>query len=231
VAEAASYSGESRQNGVAGASDGPVCATPYIRLLRPADIEATALRALFRGIADEQGWQSGDDLSFPSRYDPFTVYFGLYVGDSLVGGLHVVRGNSSDLLPTRSVWPEIGFAGRTGVADVFLLALTPAVRARQPAANYPLFWSLGIALWQWCQREGIHELCGIATPRSAALYRRLGWPLSIIGPERNHWGEPCVPFLLSVSAVHAEIARRQAQGSQRYHDILTAAHRTETGEA
>lgn len=223
----------------------------------PADPFSVIVRDFFRTIATEQSWQPGNDLNATSPYAEFARFFvALRSGDSgeengtpeIAGALYLVRGNSTNTLPTRSVWPEIDFGGRTDIADVFLLALAPKFRGGGlglvrvgdsdggnrisgdgPIKALPVFWQLCVGMWQWCHVEGIHELCGIATPRSTLLYRRLGWPLSIVGPERSHWGEPCVPFLLSVSAVHAEITRRAARGSQSYRQIMEAAGRTEEG--
>lgn len=188
---------------------------------------AGELNALFQRIAAEQGWKLGGDLSPASPYVPLSTYFALRYDGVLVGGLHLVRGNPHGLLPTCAVWPELmqsGFAVRTDVADAFLLALDPKLRGRSGGNTAcPLFLLLCVAMWQWCKAEGIEELCGIATPRNAVLYRRLGWPLDIAGPERRHWDEPCVPFVMSVERAANEAVRRAERGSDLYRYVLRAA--------
>ena len=46
--------------------------------------EAKALMQVFAAVAEEEGWQPGDQLgAYPDR----SVYFALQVGETLVGGL------------------------------------------------------------------------------------------------------------------------------------------------
>ena len=188
-----------------------------------ADVgDIDALIAIFAGIANQEGWRPGGELV---AYRDRSVYFGLYHRGELVGGLQLVKPDGSGALPCQKVWPELEFAGRNDVAHVAMLAIAQPVRGKQGESDGPspfLFWLLCIAMWRWCQDNGINELFLEATPRTLGCYRRLGWPLLLRGALREHWGEPCYLVALDIQTVAQNMADKAAR-SRAYRHIMTLA--------
>ena len=191
------------------------------RLLTDVD-DINALIAIFAGIAEQEGWQPGGELV---AYRERSLYFGLYHQGELVGGLQLVKTDELRALPCQKVWPELEFAGRSDVAHVAMLAVAQTVRGKQGEDDGPspfLFWLLCIAMWRWCQDNGINELWLEATPRTLGCYRRLGWPLMLRGALREHWGEPCYLVSLDLHTVAQNVAEKAAC-SRAYRHILALA--------
>ena len=63
-----------------------------------------------------------------------------------------------------------------------------------------------------------------ATPPTLRLYRRLGWPLRIIGELRLHWGEQCYLCGMGVQDV-ADALVGKAQRARSYRILVDQAHR------
>lgn len=181
-----------------------------------SEAEARPLLSLFERIAKEQNWKPGKQLR---AYPDSAVYFGLELNGLLAGGLQLVRGNAHEGLPCLTVWPELDLQGHNDVADIALLALDPKIRGRQE-----LFWLLCIEMWRYCRAHDIDSLYVEVTPANLKLYRRLGWPLQVVGSLRKHWGEECYPGTMTTSAIGREIATRSLH-SLRYRQILQLMHR------
>lgn len=179
-------------------------------------MEVMELLRLIEKIAGEQGWQPGDQLR---AYIGHSVYFALRIKGVLAGGLQLVLDDGSGTLPCRTSWPELDLAGRTDVADVALLALTRECRGRSE-----LFWLLCTELWRYCIFNRISELWFEVPPPVLRLYRRVGWPLEVKGPLREHWGEPTYPCSMPVSDLTAAFIHR-AQSSETYRAIALHALR------
>ena len=112
-------------------------------------------------------------------------------------------------LPVLKVWPELDLAGRADVADVALVALKKHLRGRRH-----LYWALYAAMWRHCLRERITELWMEVPHEKLESYRGLGWPLTVEGPLRLQWEEPCFPCRVSVRGVgEAMIARARRAGT------------------
>ena len=188
------------------------------RLAAPQEV--TELVRLFDQVAKEQGWRPGDQLQ---AYGDHSRYFGLRVGEEYVGGLQLVLGNRAGKLPCRSVWPELPLAGREDIADIALLALKGEWRGRG-GGSLSLFWLLCIEMWRYCASAGIRELWAEVTPTNLRVYRRLGWPLTVAGPLRPHWGEDCYPCRMGVQEL-AESMAQKAQRSETYRSIHVLMHR------
>ena len=187
----------------------------HVRLLeKPENIDA--LIALFEAIAQEQGWQPGDQMR---AYREHSVYFGAYVGNALAGGLHLVLGGT-DSLPVLTVWPELCLHGRRDVADVALVGVKREFRAR-----HDLLWQLFLTLWAWCDTQGIEELWAEVPAPRLRLYNRLGWNLRAQGPPRLHWAEPCLPCRAYVRELAQSFAA-QAQTSPAYRSRLVQAQKS-----
>jgi hypothetical protein len=69
-------------------------------------------------------------------------------------------------------------------------------------------------MWRYCVRERITELWMEVPHEKLESYRGLGWPLSVEGPLRMQWEEPCYPCRVSVRGVgEAMIARARRGGT------------------
>jgi ribosomal protein S18 acetylase RimI-like enzyme len=175
------------------------------------------LRALFREIAQEQGWQSGDWLECEQAG---ANYLGLKVDSEWVGGLQMVVPDGLGRLPYSAVWPDVQLEHPTATGHVTVLGLLPEYRGTPT-----FFWSLCIELWRMCQKAGIDAVVLEATPPMLARYRKLGWPLEEIGSLRMHWGEPCVLAQMEFDRVAVAMVKR-AMRSPAYRTLVTQAVRS-----
>ncbi len=137
----------------------------------------------------------------------------------MVGGLQVIVGVEQARLPYRRVWPEVNVIGAS-VAHVTMLALEKQYRGH-PA----LFGPLCVELWRFCIHERIEQILIEATPQTLRLYRRIGWPLEVVGDLRPHWGEECCYLCrMSVQQV-AEALLRKAHRSATNRRLVEQAYR------
>ena len=165
------------------------------------DAERSALRAMFAGVAAERGWTPGDDLGG----DPNgSVLIGAWVDRALAGGVELRLPNWRRSVPLFSTWPEL--AGLQNAAELVLLALVPERRGTPG-----LLWTLCAETWRHCRRSGVADLLAAVPPRNLRIYRRLGWRPEPVGPEREHWGEPCLPCRIGVAEVATEFGRLAAR--------------------
>ncbi len=156
--------------------------------------EATALIGLLERIAAELAWQPGEQLR---SYQPAAVHFAAYVEGVLAGGLQLVPATRCATLPCELVWPEVRLPRRAQTAHISIMAVS-----REYRGTAELLWPLCIAMWRYCAAHRITDISLEVTPDLYRLYRRLGWPLEIVGDLRPHWGEDC--FLCRMGA--AEVA-------------------------
>lgn len=193
-----------------------LCEIPAgIRIIFFEDMnEAQCLISLFQKLADELGWRPGDQLH---AYPRNSVYFAAMVGEELAGGLQLVVTNGVDPLPSRHVWPEIELSSRTDIAHASIMALKREYR------GFPgLFTALTVEMWRYCATSGITEIWHEATPPTLRLYRRIGWPLEIAGPLRQHWGDDwCYLCKMTTAAVAGNVVIK-AMRSQSHRDTLAA---------
>ncbi len=193
--------------------------TPRIRELQTAD-EVELLIALFSRIAGEEGWQPGGELE---AHISRSTYFGLWANEAFVGGLQIVHPEpATGNLSCHRVWPELdvqALIGGTGkIAHIAVMAIDKPWRGK----NGGLFWHLAVAMWRYCVDSGITDLFLETTPSTLKCYQRLGWPLTVCGPLRMHWGEPCYLTRLNVREVAGSLTER-ATRSDLYHRLLLEA--------
>lgn len=179
----------------------------------PAEV-ACLLTALER-IATDLSWQPGDQLR---AYQHTALHLAVWVGEELAGGLQVVLGAGEADMPSRRVWPEAGTDG-TATAHVTILALEKKYRGRPG-----LFGLLCVELWRCCRAANAQQIVIEATPPTLRLYRRLGWPLRIIGELRPHWGEECYLCAMGVREV-ADALAAKAERARSYRVLVNQAHR------
>ena len=188
-----------------------------IRVNQASKIEdIKSLLQLFTQVANEQGWEPGDQLF---AYTSSSVYFVIMMDERLIGGLQLVLGGTDGIMPYLTVWPELKHASLEKSADVALIAILPEYRGK-----LRLFWLLLVELWRYCAANDIERLWMEITPRTLRLYQRLGWPLAVAGSLRHHWGEECHPCSVSVKELE-RVFNEKARLSSMYHDFVSQAYR------
>lgn len=185
-----------------------------VRLTEPEEIET--LVRLFEDVADVEGWHPEGALRLWLSH---SVYFALLVQGKIVGGLQLVLPDALGALPCQTLWPEVAAGSSHCAAHIAILALEEAYRGQGL-----LFWRISVEMWRYCVGEGIAHLFIEVTPRVLPLYRRLGWPLGIVGELRLHWGEDCSLCTLGIPEV-AETLLRRAERSGYYRQIIAQAFR------
>ncbi|WP_119324950.1 N-acyl amino acid synthase FeeM domain-containing protein [Capsulimonas corticalis] len=186
--------------------------TSVATLSAPQDVDEIV--RLFERLAAEEGWEPGDNLRIDRHR---SVYFAGRSDHELAGGLQMVLGDGSNALPSQRVWPEIDLSGRSDVAHVVILALRPEYRAR-----HGLFWNICVEMWKYCVARGVSEIWIEATPKTLRLYRRIGWPLEIVGDLRMHWDEPCFLCRMGTDEVAAALTSK-AERSAAYKAVVDQA--------
>ena len=174
------------------------------------------LQSLFAQIAVEEAWKPGNQIMAQVGR---SVYFDVEAGGELAGGIQLEIDDGSNTWSFQSVWPEARPACRGRAAYIAILALKKSYRG-----DYMLMWKPCISMWQYCKRVGIEELWIVATPRTLAAYRRLGWPLMVRGELRSHWGEDCYLTSMTVDGVAASLEAK-ARRSLKYRKIVASMHR------
>lgn len=169
-----------------------------VQMTVPADVEA--LLALFGRVAEEQDWQPGNALQ---AYVPYAEHLAVLVGGEVAGGLQAVPGTAPVPPPHQAVWPEVDAGDPARRLHVTVMALAPEHRG-----SARLFWPLCVELWRRCAHDGIETILLEATLPTLRVYRRLGWPLEVIGDRRRHWGEECVLCRLDVGRAAEAITDR-----------------------
>lgn len=172
-----------------------------VTIVCPTDTEQVeALIRVFEQIAAEQSWQPGNQLR---AYPQTSHYFAVLVAGEWAGGMQVVLPDADGHLPCHAVWPESEVIAQGCTAHVTMLALCPQYRGR-----HGLFWPLCVEFWRWCVAEGVETVVLEATPLMLERYRRVGWPLEVIGDLRTHWGEECYLTGMKVREVAGSLLAR-----------------------
>lgn len=177
------------------------------RLTQPDEVGE--LIGVLEGLARDLGWRPGGQL----RADcGAALHLAARANGRTVGGLQVVFGAAGQTPPHQRVWPDV--AAPKAAAHVTILALHPEWRGRAG-----LMWPLCVALWRVCKESGVQTLLLEATPPTLRVYRRLGFPLEVIGELRMHWGEECYLCRMGMAEVEA-VLRGKAERSPAYRKII-----------
>lgn len=178
------------------------------------DREVGNLIQLFETIAQEEGWQPGEQLR---AYQQQALHLGVMMDGTLVGGLQALPGRSIQPLPCQVLWPDASLPDLAHTLHITMMAL-----AKHQRGHARLFWPLCVELWRHCDCQDIHTLLLEATPPTLHIYRRLGWPLEVIGELRPHWGEDCFLCQMGVQQV-AEALTQKAEYVPSYRALLQQA--------
>ena len=139
--------------------------------------EIASLLTIFQQVADELSWQPGDYLhSIPNH----SLHFAGLLDGTLTGGIQLVLQNEEGYLPCQKVWSELKFRPDEKLGHVTIMALAPEFRGCPG-----LFWSICVELSRYCVAQKINAIILECTPPMLKLYRRIGWPLRVIGELRK----------------------------------------------
>lgn len=183
-------------------ADGPSmirCGDEVFARLLASQIEIDEAQALFERVSLEMEWRR--EPASPSAVAPYV--FASYVGDRIAGAIEVRPPGASGRLPILDTWPELRLDRFDRHAELVLLAVAPDFRG-----STACLWALCVEMWRHCRNIGLQTLLMEVPPRNVRIYRRLGWPLEVIGPDRLHWGEPCFPCSLCLDAVAASVLEK-----------------------
>jgi len=183
---------------------GSIC---ICRLVEPAD--QTSLIRAFQEVALEQEWEIGTELSEPNRS---SLYFAAYCAGQLAGGIEIRKPDSTGFLPVYSTWPEISERAIDSPAHVVILAITRKFR-NQPR----LLWTLCTEVWRSCRLLGIKNLLMEVPVANYRVYCRFGWSLEIVGAERCHWGEMCLPCRIDIDVLEQSVLTKVEQAPSLRH--------------
>lgn len=187
---------------------------------------AEAVVALFERVAAEEGWEPGGELRLHiERSAFFSLHDDNQLKRPISGGLQLVLQDGDGRLPCCRVWPEIQISKETKSAHIAVMAVAQESRG-SGSGVIPAFWLLTVEMWRYCVLAGIGEVWIEATPRVLALYRRLGFSLTIRGELRVHWGEECYPASMTAREVAGALAVKAVK-SRTYRAILANAFRFE----
>ena len=173
--------------------------------------EAIHLVDLLEQIAAELSWQPGQQMR---AYASQAVHFAAYADGILAGGMQLVPAMLCEMLPCELVWPDVHLPQRAQTAHISIMALCQEYRG-----TAKLLWPLCVAMWRYCAVNGITSISLEVTPKLFHLYKRLGWPLEIIGDLRLHWGEPCLLCRMGTVDVAGAMVLK-ATRSQTYQAIV-----------
>ncbi len=174
--------------------------------------ETARLINVLEGIAAELSWQPGEQLR---SYQAQAVHFAAYVDGSLAGGMQLVPAPLCQTLPCELVWPEVRLPRRAQTAHISVLAVR-----REYRGTAELLWPLCVAMWRYCAAHRIADISLEVTPKTLRLYRRLGWPLEVVGDLRPHWGEECCYLCRMGTADVAGAMLLRTLRSAAYRDIV-----------
>jgi len=175
--------------------------------------EIIKLIGVLEDIAAELDWQPGRQLH---NYRTQAVHFAAYVDGALVGGMQLVPAPLCQTLPCELVWPDVRLPRRAETAHISVLAVR-----REYRGTAELLWPLCVAMWRYCAAHRIADISLEVTPKTFRLYRRLGWPLEIVGDLRPHWGEECCYLCRMGTADVAGAMLLRTLRSAAYRDIVS----------
>ncbi|MCX6378618.1 MAG: hypothetical protein NT023_03950, partial [Armatimonadetes bacterium] len=178
--------------------------------------EAHELLALFRRVAHELSWQPGEYLNaIPEQ----SLHFAGIADGVLAGGIQLALQDENGRLPCQQVWSELQFSKEDRLGHVTMMALAPEFRGCPG-----LFWSICVELWRYCVGRKLEGIILECTPPMFKLYRRIGWPLKIIGELRMHWGEECYLCQMQTVEVAGSLLMKAIR-SNAYRELVCQAYR------
>jgi hypothetical protein len=172
-----------------------LAAVPDLRVAVADAGERAAIHRLRREHVLAAGWERAADLPPDGEYDAHdadALQIGAWRGETLVGAIRLVLPAPGRLLPVEE---ELGVRVQPAgaVAEAGRLVIAPAHRG-DPA--HRAWGALFARAWLELRARRLSVLAGAASPAMVARLRALGLPFEILGPAREHHGEPRHPVRL-----------------------------------
>jgi predicted GNAT family N-acyltransferase len=137
-------------------------------------------------------------------FDASAIQIGGWDGDDLIACARLVFRDGTRPLPTEEAF---GIRLPTGVGsavDVGRGIVEPAYRDE----GRTVFIGLLATCWLELHARGFSRMCGDAAPWLIEVYKRMGFQVEILGPDRPFWGESRVPILIDgLASVRSVIGR------------------------
>jgi N-acyl-L-homoserine lactone synthetase len=154
-----------------------------------------------------RGWGRPED--FPGglehdSYDEHAVHIIGWHGDIPVATGRIVFPESGRLLPTEEAF-GIVVEPRGRYTD----ASRGVVVREYSDMRHAALLGMMARCWYAIHERGYDDSCvGAATPAMVRLYRRMGFPVRVLGPSRRYWAEERFPILIDTPGVCRVLARR-----------------------
>lgn len=141
----------------------------------------------------EHGWAALDGPLERDGHDDDAVHVGAWAPDgALAGAMRLVLPAPGRRLPVEEAFGLL-VEPRGAVAEAGRLVIAPEHRG-DPA--HALWGALFACAWTELRARGLTVLAGAASPGMVERLRALGLPFEVLGPAREHWGEPRHPVRL-----------------------------------
>jgi N-acyl-L-homoserine lactone synthetase len=172
-----------------------LAAAPWRVAVAQTDAERRAILRLRHRQVVEGGWT--DAPSLPGglerdAHDADALHVGAWDGAALTGAMRLVLPVAGRRLPVEEAF-GIEVEPRGAVAEAGRLVIAPERRG-DPA--HRIWGSLFARAWIELRARGLSVLAGAASPRMVERLTALGLPFEVLGPAREHWGEPRHPVRL-----------------------------------
>jgi hypothetical protein len=167
-----------------------LAAVPDLRVSVAAPAEREAIFRLRAEHITAAGWAVLPERREADEHDARALQIGAWRDDALVGAIRLV-------LPGAPLPVEEAFGLRIephgAVAEAGRLVIAPAHRG-DPA--HRAWGALFARAWLTLRDHDLSVLAGAAARPMIDRLRALGLPFEILGPAREHWGEPRHPVRL-----------------------------------
>jgi hypothetical protein len=175
-----------------------LAAVPELRVAVADAGEWAAIRRLRRDHILAAGWARPEELPRDGEHDahdPRALQIGAWRADALVGAIRLVLPAPGRRLPVEE---ELGVRVEPdgAVAEAGRLVIA---REHRGDRAHRAWGALFARAWLELRARDLSVLAGAASPAMVARLRALGLPFEILGPAREHHGEPRHPVRLDAA--------------------------------
>jgi hypothetical protein len=167
-----------------------LAAAPELRVAVAAPAEREAIFRLRAEHIAAAGWAALPERREADEHDGRALQIGAWRGADLVGAIRLVLPGAP--LPVEAAF-GLRIEPRGAVAEAGRLVIAPAHRG-DPA--HRAWGALFARTWLTLREHDLAVLAGAAARPMIERLRALGLPFEILGPARDHWGEPRHPVRL-----------------------------------
>lgn len=159
----------------------------------PSEVEA-AFRLRYR-VAVERKWVRPENFPDGIETDGFdgaAVHIaGWDPGGDMVATVRLVFGSRARRLPVEELF-DLDTAPGTEVVEWGRISVAPEHRS----LDHRVFWGLLARGWLEGRARGVSVVAGIASKGMITRYRKAGFPVTVLGEPRLHWGEKRYPIVM-----------------------------------